>query len=96
MPDLPAPEASAGAPAPYGQFLDKELVVKVGSYFPSPHLPMAELKAPLNRWLAHSIDLITKESFHGYSSSQLTETEAKVFFGRNLLLNYHELVGFFP
>jgi len=58
-------------------------------------LTLKSAELAISRWVAQVYDTLGRESFNGYLSKHLSESEAKVFFTHNLALNFEHMIQHF-
>lgn len=54
----------------------------------------AAIKLTISRWLAEVYQVICKETFNGYFSGHLSDTDFRVYFTHNVSLNFQHLIDF--
>lgn len=80
------------------QFEEKEIVIDIDPFIlkaTKPELTVESAKLAISKWIAEVYDSLGRETFSGYLSKHLSESDAKVFFTHNLALNFQHMIDYF-
>ncbi len=68
----------------FGQPIDKMRLAQSPS--------AGELQTYTTKWIGVVLDVVIRESFHGYASKLMSEVETREFVCSNILLNFTEML----
>ena len=61
----------------------------------TPTTHIEQINSSIRKWIGTLFDKLSKASFAGYFQDQLSEEETKVFFSRNLIINFINFIDCF-